>query len=145
MQAQRIPVSCSSWGGAGTALLFVHLFELSHALPDLVSAPSLESRHWGSPQQREETQNRRAEEMNQPPTPLGLQETIAESIYVTRPLLHCILPWLHEGTLCLGCQQRVLGAHPTSPGVGWYHTTLLVSCCCPACAGLLGLLPPLTY
>lgn len=38
--------------------------------------------------------------MNQPPTPLGLQETIAESIYVTRPLLHCILPWLHESTLC---------------------------------------------
>lgn len=104
-------VSCSSWRGAATALLLVHLCKLSHAIPDLlVSAPSLESRHWGSPQQREETQSRRAEEMNQPPTPLGLQETIAESIYVTRPLLHCILPWLHEGTLCaLGASRGCYG------------------------------------
>uniref|UniRef100_A0A452HUT9 Peroxisomal membrane protein PEX16 n=1 Tax=Gopherus agassizii TaxID=38772 RepID=A0A452HUT9_9SAUR len=56
-----------------------------------VSAPALQSRHWGSPQQREGKQNRRAEEMNQAPTPLGLQETIAESVYITRPLFHCIL------------------------------------------------------
>lgn len=38
--------------------------------------------------------------MNQPPTPLGLQETIAESLYVTRPLLHRIPPWLHVGSHC---------------------------------------------
>uniref|UniRef100_A0A8C0ITP0 Peroxisomal membrane protein PEX16 n=1 Tax=Chelonoidis abingdonii TaxID=106734 RepID=A0A8C0ITP0_CHEAB len=53
-----------------------------------VSAPALQSRRWGSPQQREGKQNRRAEEMNQAPTPLGLQETIAESVYITRPLFH---------------------------------------------------------
>uniref|UniRef100_A0A8B9U7D0 Peroxisomal membrane protein PEX16 n=1 Tax=Anas zonorhyncha TaxID=75864 RepID=A0A8B9U7D0_9AVES len=64
----------------------------SRVVRSLQNTPSLESRHWGSPQQREETQNRRAEEMNQPPTPLGLQETIAESIYVTRPLLHSLFP-----------------------------------------------------
>ncbi|NXW63136.1 PEX16 protein, partial [Eurystomus gularis] len=75
----------------------------------LQSTPSLQSRHWGSPQQREESQSRRAEEMNQPPTPLGLQETIAESLYITRPLLHLLSlgvwgqrswkPWLLSAVL----------------------------------------------
>ncbi|NWY33869.1 PEX16 protein, partial [Pheucticus melanocephalus] len=60
----------------------------SRVVRSLQSTPSLQSRHWGSPQQREESQSRRTEEINQPPTPLGLQETIAESIYITRPLLH---------------------------------------------------------
>ncbi|KAL2303382.1 hypothetical protein Nmel_008648, partial [Mimus melanotis] len=76
----------------------------SRVVRSLQSTPSLQSRHWGSPQQREESQSRRAEEMNQPPTPLGLQETIAESIYITRPLLHRILPF--------SVQQRVLWARP---------------------------------
>uniref|UniRef100_A0A8B9CD22 Peroxisomal membrane protein PEX16 n=2 Tax=Anser TaxID=8842 RepID=A0A8B9CD22_9AVES len=81
----------------------------SRVVRSLQNTPSLESRHWGSPQQREETQSRRAEEMNQPPTPLGLQETIAESIYVTRPLLHLLSlgvwgqrswkPWLLSAVL----------------------------------------------
>uniref|UniRef100_A0A8C3DI57 Peroxisomal membrane protein PEX16 n=2 Tax=Corvus moneduloides TaxID=1196302 RepID=A0A8C3DI57_CORMO len=62
----------------------------SRVVRSLQSTPSLQSRHWGSPQQREESQSRRAEEMNQPPTPLGLQETIAESLYITRPLLHLL-------------------------------------------------------
>ncbi|XP_053141512.1 peroxisomal biogenesis factor 16 isoform X2 [Hemicordylus capensis] len=72
-------------------------------------APSLHSRHWGAPQQREGKQNQRAMEMDQLPTPLGIQETIAESVYVTRPLLHLISlglwgqrswkPWLLSGIL----------------------------------------------
>uniref|UniRef100_A0A8B9SAB3 Peroxisomal membrane protein PEX16 n=1 Tax=Apteryx owenii TaxID=8824 RepID=A0A8B9SAB3_APTOW len=62
----------------------------SRVVRSLQSTPSLQSRHWGSPQQREETQSRRAEEMNQHPTPLGLQETFAESVYITRPLLHLL-------------------------------------------------------
>lgn len=57
----------------------------------LIAAPSLHSRHWGAPQQQEEKQNQRAMEMDQPPTSLSTQEMIAESVYVTRPLLHCIL------------------------------------------------------
>ncbi|KAM6445294.1 peroxisomal biogenesis factor 16 [Rhynochetos jubatus] len=75
----------------------------------LQSTPSLQSRHWGSPQQREESQSRRVEEMNQPPTPLGLQETIAESLYIARPLLHLLSlgvcgqrswkPWLLSAVL----------------------------------------------
>ncbi|KYO21781.1 peroxisomal biogenesis factor 16 isoform A [Alligator mississippiensis] len=75
----------------------------------LKSTPSLQSRYWGSLQQREEKQNRKTEEMNQAPTPLGFQETIAESIYVTRPLLHLLSlgvwgqrswkPWLLSGIL----------------------------------------------
>ncbi|XP_065801136.1 peroxisomal biogenesis factor 16 isoform X2 [Muntiacus reevesi] len=46
----------------------------------LQNTPSLHSRHWGAPQQREE--------LGVTPTPLGLQETIAESLYIARPLLH---------------------------------------------------------
>ncbi|KFP71977.1 Peroxisomal membrane protein PEX16, partial [Acanthisitta chloris] len=81
----------------------------SRVVRSLQSTPSLQSRHWGSPQQREESQSRRAEEMNQPPTPLGLQETVAESLYVTRPLLHLLSlgvwgqrswkPWLLSAVL----------------------------------------------
>ncbi|XP_074853670.1 peroxisomal biogenesis factor 16 isoform X1 [Carettochelys insculpta] len=81
----------------------------SRVVRSLESTPALESRRWGSPQQREGKQNRRAEEMNQPPTPLGLQEIIAESVYITRPLFHLLSlgvwgqrswkPWLLSGIL----------------------------------------------
>ncbi|KFV67659.1 Peroxisomal membrane protein PEX16, partial [Dryobates pubescens] len=81
----------------------------SRVVRSLQSTPSLHSRHWGSPQQREESHSRRAEEMNQLPTPLGLQETIAESLYITRPLLHLLSlgvwgqrswkPWLLSAVL----------------------------------------------
>ncbi|XDA84569.1 hypothetical protein R6Z07F_014380 [Ovis aries] len=46
----------------------------------LQNTPSLHSRHWGAPQQQEE--------LGVAPTPLGLQETIAESLHIARPLLH---------------------------------------------------------
>ncbi|XP_066488085.1 peroxisomal biogenesis factor 16 isoform X2 [Tiliqua scincoides] len=75
----------------------------------LQKAPSLHSRHWGAPQLREEEENRRAMEMDQPPTSLSTQEMIAESVYVTRPLLHLMSlgvwgqrswkPWLLSGIL----------------------------------------------
>ncbi|CAO2579818.1 Peroxisomal membrane protein PEX16 [Lemmus lemmus] len=65
----------------------------------LQNSPSLHSRHWGAPQQREE--------LSTPPTSLGLQETIAESLYIARPLLHLLslgfwgqrswTPWLLSG------------------------------------------------
>ncbi|XP_044292148.1 peroxisomal biogenesis factor 16 [Varanus komodoensis] len=81
----------------------------SRVVRSLDSTPSLHSRHWGAPQRWEETQNRRAVELDQSPTPLGIQETIAESIYVTRPLLHLISlglwgqrswkPWLLSAVL----------------------------------------------
>ncbi|XP_038280482.1 peroxisomal biogenesis factor 16 isoform X1 [Canis lupus familiaris] len=54
----------------------------------LQNTPSLHTRHWGAPQQREGRQQQQREELNVPPTPLGLQETIAESLYIARPLLH---------------------------------------------------------
>ncbi|XP_034500585.1 peroxisomal biogenesis factor 16 isoform X2 [Ailuropoda melanoleuca] len=54
----------------------------------LQNTPSLHSRHWGAPQQREGRQQQWHEEPSVTPTPLGLQETIAESLYITRPLLH---------------------------------------------------------
>ncbi|KAM3854300.1 peroxisomal biogenesis factor 16 isoform 1-T1 [Vipera latastei] len=81
----------------------------SRVVRSLESTPSLHSRHWGEPQQREEKQNQRAMESNQPSTPLGNQETLAESIFVTRPLLHLLSlavwgqkswkPWLLSGIL----------------------------------------------
>ncbi|XP_045873355.1 peroxisomal biogenesis factor 16 isoform X2 [Meles meles] len=55
----------------------------------LQNTPSLHSRHWGAPQQRDgRQQQQQCEELSVAPTPLGLQETIAESLYIARPLLH---------------------------------------------------------
>ncbi|XP_015682532.1 peroxisomal biogenesis factor 16 [Protobothrops mucrosquamatus] len=81
----------------------------SRVVRSLESTPSLHSRHWGEPQQREEKQNQRAMESSQLSTPLGNQETLAESIFVTRPLLHLLglavwgqkswKPWLLSGIL----------------------------------------------
>ncbi|XP_025784022.1 peroxisomal biogenesis factor 16 [Puma concolor] len=76
----------------------------------LQNTPSLHSRHWGAPQQREGRQQRQQhEELSVPPTPLGLQETIAESLYIARPLLHLLslglwgqrswTPWLLSGVV----------------------------------------------
>lgn len=71
-------------------------------------APSLHSRHWGAPQQRKgRQQQQQREELSVAPTPLGLQETIAESLYIARPLLHCILsphgwPALQDGPMGSG-------------------------------------------
>ncbi|XP_046312688.1 peroxisomal biogenesis factor 16 isoform X1 [Marmota monax] len=56
----------------------------------LQNTPSLHSRHWGAPQQRERREPQQHEELSIPPTPLGLQETIAESLHITRPLLHLL-------------------------------------------------------
>ncbi|XP_039214578.1 peroxisomal biogenesis factor 16 isoform X1 [Crotalus tigris] len=81
----------------------------SRVVRSLESTPSLHSRHWGEPQQREKKQNQRAMESSQLSTPLGNQETLAESIFVTRPLLHLLglavwgqkswKPWLLSGIL----------------------------------------------
>ncbi|XP_029419928.1 peroxisomal biogenesis factor 16 isoform X4 [Nannospalax galili] len=75
----------------------------------LQNSPSIHSRHWGAPQQREGRQKQQQEELRTPPTPLGLQETIAESLYITRPLLHLLslglwgqqswTPWLLAGVV----------------------------------------------
>uniref|UniRef100_A0A8C6C182 Peroxisomal membrane protein PEX16 n=1 Tax=Monodon monoceros TaxID=40151 RepID=A0A8C6C182_MONMO len=73
----------------------------------LQDTPSLHSRHWGAPQQREGRQQH--EELSITPTPLGLQETIAESLYIARPVLHLLslglwgqrswTPWLLSGVV----------------------------------------------
>ncbi|KAF6105450.1 peroxisomal biogenesis factor 16 [Phyllostomus discolor] len=75
----------------------------------LQNTPSLHSRHWGAPQQQERRQKWHQEELNVTPTPLGLQETIAESLYIARPLLHLLslgiwgqrswTPWLLSGAV----------------------------------------------
>lgn len=72
----------------------------------LQNTPALHARHWGAPQQREGQQQ---VEPSVPPTPLGLQETIAESLYIARPLLHLLslglwgqrswTPWLLAGVV----------------------------------------------
>lgn len=73
----------------------------------LQNTPSLHSRHWGAPQQQEGRKQQHQEELSVTPTPLGLQETIAESLHITRPLLHLLslslcgqrswTPWLLSG------------------------------------------------
>uniref|UniRef100_A0A8C1MRN3 Peroxisomal membrane protein PEX16 n=1 Tax=Cyprinus carpio TaxID=7962 RepID=A0A8C1MRN3_CYPCA len=74
----------------------------------LGSTPSLQSRLWGLPWKNKKSRNRE-EELHSSPTPLGLQETIAESLYIARPLMHLASlgicgkrswkPWIISGLL----------------------------------------------
>ncbi|XP_051953346.1 peroxisomal membrane protein PEX16 [Xyrauchen texanus] len=74
----------------------------------LGNAPSLQSRLWGLPWKNKISRNRE-EQLHSSPTPLGLQETIAESLYIARPLVHlaslriCVKhswkPWIISGLL----------------------------------------------
>lgn len=75
----------------------------------LGSAPSLQARQWGAPTQRKRRSVLKEEKLHSRPTQLGLQETIAESVYIGRPLVHlfCLglcgkqswTPWLVSGVL----------------------------------------------
>ncbi|XP_022521713.1 peroxisomal biogenesis factor 16 [Astyanax mexicanus] len=74
----------------------------------LGNAPSLHARLWGVPD-RDRRRKHQEEELNSSPTPLGVQETVAESLYISRPLVHlaCLglcgrrswKPWLVSGLL----------------------------------------------
>uniref|UniRef100_A0A4W4G6E8 Peroxisomal membrane protein PEX16 n=1 Tax=Electrophorus electricus TaxID=8005 RepID=A0A4W4G6E8_ELEEL len=74
----------------------------------LGSTSLLHTRLWGIPQ-RERQRKPQEEELHSSPTPLGLQETIAESLYICRPLVHLASlgqfgrrswkPWLISGLL----------------------------------------------
>ncbi|XP_041835330.1 peroxisomal biogenesis factor 16 [Melanotaenia boesemani] len=74
----------------------------------LGSAPSLQSRLWGASPQRKKRSSLK-EKLNSKPTSLGLQETIAESAFIGRPLVHLLClglcgkqswkPWLISGLL----------------------------------------------
>ncbi|XP_039992314.1 peroxisomal biogenesis factor 16 isoform X1 [Xiphias gladius] len=69
--------------------------------------PSLQARLWGAPSQKRSSSSR--EKLHSKPTHLGLQETIAESVYIGRPLVHLLClglcgkqswkPWLVSGVL----------------------------------------------
>ncbi|XP_026175431.1 peroxisomal biogenesis factor 16 [Mastacembelus armatus] len=75
----------------------------------LGSAPSLQARLWGAPRQQKRRVNSSKEKLHSKPTHLGLQETIAESVYIGRPLVHLLClglcgkqswkPWLISGVL----------------------------------------------
>lgn len=77
----------------------------------LGSAPPLQARLWGAPSQRKRRRRRSSlkEALHNKPTPLSLQETIAESVFIGRPLLHLLClglcgkqswkPWLVSGAL----------------------------------------------
>lgn len=60
--------------------------------PLSLSAPSLQARLWAAPSR--EKRCAVEEDLTSSPTALGVQETIAESMYIGRPLVHCILPTL---------------------------------------------------
>ncbi|XP_057204601.1 peroxisomal biogenesis factor 16 [Triplophysa rosa] len=74
----------------------------------LGNTPSLQSRLWGLPQKNKVGRNQE-EVLHPSPTPLGLQETIAESLYIARPLVHLASlgvcgkrswkPWIISGLL----------------------------------------------
>ncbi|XP_018548235.1 peroxisomal biogenesis factor 16 [Lates calcarifer] len=75
----------------------------------LGSGPSLQARLWGAPNQQKKKRSSLKEKLHSKPTPLGLQETIAESVYIGRPLVHLLClglcgkqswkPWLVSGVL----------------------------------------------
>lgn len=63
----------------------------------LNSTPSMHARVWGSPE-KDWMSMQVKQDLHPSPTPLGLQETIAETLYIGRPLVHL---------LCLGvCGRR---------------------------------------
>ncbi|XP_068584900.1 peroxisomal biogenesis factor 16 [Cebidichthys violaceus] len=76
----------------------------------LGSAPSLQARLWGAPsQQKKRGSSSSGEKLHSKPTPLGRRETLAESVYIGRPLVHLLClglcgkqswkPWLISGVL----------------------------------------------
>lgn len=58
-------------------------------LPGAAASP--QARRWGAPRQRTKT-SANMEKLLGKATPLNLQETVAESVYIARPLVHRILP-----------------------------------------------------
>ncbi|KAK9542193.1 hypothetical protein VZT92_000076 [Zoarces viviparus] len=74
----------------------------------LGSAPSLQARLWGAPSQQKKRSSS-GEKLHSKPTPLGRRETLAESVYIGRPLVHLLClglcgkqswkPWLISGVL----------------------------------------------
>ncbi|XP_034745366.1 peroxisomal biogenesis factor 16 [Etheostoma cragini] len=65
----------------------------------LGSAPGLQARLWGAPGQKKTRSSLSDEKLHSQPTQLRLQETLAESVYIGRPLVHCILvPSSHHST-----------------------------------------------
>uniref|UniRef100_A0A3Q3IMK3 Peroxisomal membrane protein PEX16 n=1 Tax=Monopterus albus TaxID=43700 RepID=A0A3Q3IMK3_MONAL len=75
----------------------------------LGSAPSLQARLWGAPSRKKTGRSSLKEMLYSKPTQLGFQETIAESVYIGRPLVHLLClglcgkqswkPWLISGVL----------------------------------------------
>ncbi|MED6239301.1 peroxisomal biogenesis factor 16 [Girardinichthys multiradiatus] len=74
----------------------------------LGSAPSLQNRLWGAPTQRKRRSSLK-EKTNSRQTDLSFQETLAESVYISRPLVHLLClglcgkqswkPWLVSAAL----------------------------------------------
>lgn len=58
---------------------------------NIAAGPSPQARLWGAPAQRKRRSSSLREKLHNKPTELGLQETIAESVYISRPLVHRIL------------------------------------------------------
>lgn len=75
----------------------------------LGSAPPLQARLWGTPSQKKKSSRSNGETLNSRPTQLGLQETVAECVFIGRPLVHLLSmglcgkqswkPWLVSGAL----------------------------------------------
>ncbi|XP_031425342.1 peroxisomal biogenesis factor 16 isoform X2 [Clupea harengus] len=74
----------------------------------LSTTPPMHARVWGAPQ-KEWMSCQVKEELNPRPTPLGLQQSLAETLYIGRPLVHLLClgacgrrswkPWLISGIL----------------------------------------------
>lgn len=75
------------------------------------TTPSLQSRLWGAPSQKKSRRGLNGEKLHSRPTHLNLQQTLAESVYIGKPLVHLLClalcgkqswkPWLVSGALDL--------------------------------------------
>ncbi|TNN29110.1 Peroxisomal membrane protein PEX16 [Liparis tanakae] len=75
----------------------------------LGSASSLQARLWAAPSQKKRRSSRSGEKLLSKPTPMSLRETLAESAFIGRPLVHLFClglcgkqswkPWLISGAL----------------------------------------------
>uniref|UniRef100_A0A3Q2VLE1 Peroxisomal membrane protein PEX16 n=1 Tax=Haplochromis burtoni TaxID=8153 RepID=A0A3Q2VLE1_HAPBU len=110
--------ACKLWGEVGRWLVIglIQIFKILSHLTVSISivscrehfTPSLQTRLWGA-QSHKKQRSSLKETLNSQPTPLGLQETIAESVYIARPLAHLLClglfgkqswkPWLISGVL----------------------------------------------
>ncbi|CAF87528.1 unnamed protein product, partial [Tetraodon nigroviridis] len=116
------------------------------------AAPSPLTRRWGAPRPRTQPSSN-MEKLLSRPTPLNLQETVGECVYIGRPLVHLLClglcgkqswkPWLASGLLELSRYGVRPGSPPrvSAPGLRPLRPSLRLSLCRQRCSSQRGQVP----